>query len=48
MEHAGIPVAGILVYMALLAELLGGIAILTGFLTRLAAPYPPDRHHLAG
>lgn len=37
MNSAGVPAAGVLVYIAGLAELLGGLAILFGFLTRLAA-----------
>jgi putative oxidoreductase len=36
MVKAGIPAAGTLVYVAAFAELLGGIAVLFGFLTRLA------------
>jgi putative oxidoreductase len=37
MTQEGIGGAGILVYVAAFAELLGGIAILFGFLTRIAA-----------
>jgi putative oxidoreductase len=36
MVKAGIPAADTLVYVAAFAELLGGIAVLFGFLTRLA------------
>jgi len=37
MQHAGIPNAGTLVYVAGAAELLGGLALLFGFLARLGA-----------
>ena len=37
MQAQGIPAAGILVYVAGLAELLGGLALASGFLTRVGA-----------
>jgi putative oxidoreductase len=37
MQSAHVPYTGILVYVASLAELLGGLAILFGFLSRLGA-----------
>jgi putative oxidoreductase len=37
MTHVGIPNADTLVYVAGVAELLGGLALMFGFLTRLAA-----------
>ena len=37
MRQAGIPGADTLLYVAAFAEILGGIAILTGFMTRLGA-----------
>lgn len=37
MTHAGIPSADVLVYVAGVAEVLGGLALVFGFLTRLAA-----------
>lgn len=37
MQSAGVPSANVLVYIAAFAELLGGLAILSGFLTRLGA-----------
>jgi len=37
MESAGVPSAHVLMYVAAIAELLGGLAILLGFLTRLGA-----------
>jgi putative oxidoreductase len=37
MQSQGIPAAGILVYVAGLAELLGGLALASGFLTRVGA-----------
>jgi putative oxidoreductase len=37
MTHVGIPNADVLVYVAGVAELLGGLALIFGFLTRLAA-----------
>lgn len=37
MNHVGIPNADVLVYVAGVAELLGGLALAFGFLTRLAA-----------
>lgn len=37
MTHVGIPNADVLVYVAGVAELVGGLALIFGFLTRLAA-----------
>ena len=37
MQHAGIPNADVLVYVAGAAELLGGLALLFGFLARIGA-----------
>lgn len=37
MQSVGIPSAGVLVWIAGLAELAGGLAIATGFLARIAA-----------
>lgn len=37
MNHVGIPNSDVLVYVAGVAELLGGLALIFGFLTRLAA-----------
>jgi putative oxidoreductase len=37
MHSAGVPIADVLLYIAAFAELLGGLAILFGFLTRLGA-----------
>lgn len=36
MQQAGIPAANVLFYVAAFAEILGGIALMTGCLTRLA------------
>lgn len=37
MDSVGVPSPGILVYVAALAELAGGLALIFGFLTRIAA-----------
>lgn len=37
MNSAGVPAAGLLVYVAGMAELLGGLSLLFGFLTRIGA-----------
>ncbi len=37
MESAGVPSAGVLLYVAAFAEILGGVAVISGFLARIGA-----------